>query len=530
MKNIRNIATIIATITAFCVSCNKDEHSTQITSDLDGIKGDKTEEFHIGRKLNNPYTVENMRRAQDSLLRIGQLKDPIDIHPTHLYVQMYPSDSADLNKILEDTALHLFPYPLDYEIEGEGSFEVNEGDTPEVYTVVPVGYDIPIKHRVIDECYIPTNYDDPSTVTLEIGSLIRTGNMTDEEMKDLFSTKALLKYPKGHVRVWNTESSQNEGVRKVRVYTRKIVKIASAYTNDNGYYSISRGYLCNPHYAVVFENKTGFKIWGNIGPFTPAIHNVGKHSRNGYDITIGRNSQAWPWATINNAALLYRTVFAPHFGVTNTPGNLRFWYIDRHSSLGSASAPMLRQVSGYTSSQVTKWLRAFGVSTTTSYFVGGILWCAMQLCPDILVMNNSSTSTRDLQATIFHEMSHASHYSKVGSAYWLNYIGQICLNMGYGNSYNGTNGIIGVGEMWGDYFGKKCLNFHYGTNSSCTNSHWFKPQILADIDNQLPDVGPAQIHSVMGTSVTNPSNFKSALISQWGHSEVITQCFGNHGF
>lgn len=25
-------------------------------------------------------------------------------------------------------------------------------------------------------------------------------------------------------------------------------------------------------------------------------------------------------------------------------------------------------------------------------------------------------------------------------------------------------------------------------------------------------------------------NFKSALISQWGHSEVITQCFSNHGF
>lgn len=530
MKNIAKIAAIIATASALCVGCNKDENPAHISSDFSGLKGDKTEEFHIGRKLNNPYTVENMKKAQDSLLSIGQLKDPIDIQPTHLYVQMYPEDSADMNKILEDTTLHLFPYPLDYEIEGEGSFEVNEGDTPEVYTVVPVGYNFPINYRVIDECFIPTDYSDPDIVTLEIGSFIRTGNTTEEELKDMFSTKSILKYPKGYVRVRNTESNQNEGVRKVHVYTRKIVKIASAYTNDNGYYSMSLGYLWDPNYAVVFENKNGFKIWGNIGPLTPAIHDVGKHSRSGYDITIGTNSQAWAWATINNAALLYRTEFVPHFGIMNTPSNLRFWYINKHSNLGSASTPMLRHVAGYASSQVAKWLQIFGVSNTTSYIIGGALWCAMHVCPDILVMNNSATTTKQLQSTIFHEMSHATHYSMVGSAYWLNYIGQICLNLGYGSSYNGTNGIIGVGEMWGDYLGKKCLNYHYGTNSPCTNADWFKPQILADIDNQLSDIGPAQIHYVMGTSVTNPSNFKSALISQWGHSEVITQCFSNHGF
>lgn len=530
MKNIAKLAAIIATASVLWVGCAKDEESSTMSSDLSGIKGDKIEEVHIGRKLNNPYTVENMKKAQDSLLNIGRLSNPIDIQPTHLYVQIYPEDSADMNKILEDTTLHLFPYPLDYEIEGEGSFEVQEGETPEVYTVVPVGYNFPINYRVIDECYIPTDYSDPDVITLEVGSFVRTGNVTEEELKDLFSTKSIWKYPKGYVRVHNTESNQNEGVRGVHVYTRKLVNIACAYTNNNGYYSISRGYLWNPHYAVVFENSNGFKIWGNIGPITPAIHNVGTHSRNGYDITIGTNSQAWSWATINNAALLYRTNFVPHFGVTNTPSNLRFWYINKYSNLGSASAPMLRHVAGYASSQVAKWLQIFGVSGTTSYIIGGALWCAMQFCPDILVMNNNATDTKSLHLTIFHEMAHATHYSKSGSSYWLNYIGQICLNLGYGSSYNGINGIVGVGEMWGDYFGKKCYNYYYNPDLPYYNGSWYKSQILGDIDSQLNDVGAIQIHYVMGNTVTDPNKFKNALINQWGHGDVITQCFSTYGF
>jgi len=134
--------------------CNKGEEGG-FTTATSGSKAARDESFRMGEKLNNPYTVENMLIAQDSLLAIGQLKEPINIYATHLYVQLFPSDSSDMNRILADTTLHLFPYPLDYEIEGEGSFEVQEGETPEVYTVVPVGYDFPVDYKVIDECFIP---------------------------------------------------------------------------------------------------------------------------------------------------------------------------------------------------------------------------------------------------------------------------------------------------------------------------------------------------------------------------------------
>ena len=530
MKRTLKLAVMLAVVSAFAVGCNKEEESPHSTMETPSAKVDETGGFHLGRKLDNPYSVANMLAAQDSLLNIGQLKESLDIHPTHLYVQLYPNDSADMNSILEDTTLHLFPYPLDYEIEGEGSFEVPEGVTPEIYTVVPVGYNIPIGYRVIEECFIPQNYNNPDYATLEIGSFVRNGNVTQSELQNLYSAKALWKRPQGNVKVYNTESGQNEGVRGVHVYTRKIVNVGCAYTDANGHYSIPNYYLFDPSYAVVFENSNGFKIWGNIGPLTPAIHNVGTHSKGGYDITIGTGSQAWPWATINNAALLYRTNFVPHFGVSNTPDNLRIWYINKSSNLGSASTPMLRHVAGYTFLQVATWLQIFGVCPTTSLIIGGAVYCALMFCPDILVMNNNASTTKQLQKTIFHEMAHASHYSKVGSAYWLNYIGQICLNLGYGNSSNGTNGIIGVGEMWGNYFGNKCVNYHYNTNYSYNYAFWFKPQILENIDDQLSDVGPMQINNVMGTSVTNHNSFKTALINQYGHNDVITQCFSEYGF
>ncbi len=43
MKNIEKIAAIIATASVLWVGCAKDEESSIVSSDLPGIKGDKTE-------------------------------------------------------------------------------------------------------------------------------------------------------------------------------------------------------------------------------------------------------------------------------------------------------------------------------------------------------------------------------------------------------------------------------------------------------------------------------------------------------
>ena len=142
-------------------------------------------------------------------------------------------------------------------------------------------------------------------------------------------------------------------MRGVKVRVHNIVKISSMYTNSNGYYSSGKSFLTDVHYSAVFENSKGFKVWSNLGPFSPAIHNVGWHSKNGYDITIGANSCAWPWATINNATLDYYNVICPHFNIPQPYNELRIWYLsgvvgDILDSLGlsgwGGSTPMLRNI------------------------------------------------------------------------------------------------------------------------------------------------------------------------------------------
>ena len=527
MKKV-TIATLLVFATVFIVSCNKDEKSENPnTSTFNTEKTTAT--FVVGNQLPNPYSVSNMQSAYDSLVGLGEITTTINIAPTHLYVQLFPTDSAQMNSILEDTNLSLFPYPLDHEISGTGTLEVHQGTTPEIYTVVPVGYTIPVNYQLLEECFIPDDYTNPDMATLELGSFVRTGNITANELS---GSKSLWAHPTGAITVYNTDNSSYEGVKGIRVYTRKFVKIGHGYTNANGSYQISKPFLSDVHYALSFANRDGFKIWGNVGPITPALHYIGKHSKTGYNYAIAQNSQAWPWATINNGVCLYRDNLCSSFDVASTPSNLRLWYVDWNSSLGEASTPMFRHIAGYASVQVASilYLTGFISSINTAVIVGGALYCALMCCPDILITSSCATSTKKLRSHLFHELSHASHYSRVGREYWFDYVLQICANLGYGNGPNVTNGIIGVGEMWAYYFENKCINQLYGTNNSPYNGHWFRPQILQDVEDNVPIISPAGILNTMTVNVVDHNSFKTALINNYGNYNTINNCFANYGF
>ena len=77
----------------------------------------------LGRRLKNPYSVENMRKALENLspkTRAG-ITD-MDIQPTHYYVKFHPRSSEELDLILQDSTIIWYDIPLDYEIEEYGSY------------------------------------------------------------------------------------------------------------------------------------------------------------------------------------------------------------------------------------------------------------------------------------------------------------------------------------------------------------------------------------------------------------------------
>lgn len=78
----------------------------------------------LGAKLQNPYSVANMKLASANLQVHPDILFPIkpaDITTTHYYVRFKPQTEDELKILKENSTLVLYEYPLDYEIVENGS-------------------------------------------------------------------------------------------------------------------------------------------------------------------------------------------------------------------------------------------------------------------------------------------------------------------------------------------------------------------------------------------------------------------------
>ena len=117
---------------SFLHSCSLDNMGFDIESDSEEVIVDtKTTDFSyldrpmvLGDKLENPYTINNMRNAYQALEEQGSKPSfPIsEIKITHYYVKFVPETVEEFNALEEYDGLELFDHPLDYEILQEGNY------------------------------------------------------------------------------------------------------------------------------------------------------------------------------------------------------------------------------------------------------------------------------------------------------------------------------------------------------------------------------------------------------------------------
>lgn len=231
-----------------------------------------------------------------------------------------------------DTTLEIFDFPLDYEILDEGVYyhdpSIPFNDITWLYSSVKVDYNFPdVDNEILEECYIPdweskTGYPELMDFLrkLELEAFRITGNLNDDPLLDVNKGK-----PSGRISVINTQNNQALGVQKVKVRVHNFVKWESKFTNTTGDYQMSKNFLTNVHYAIIYENETGFKIWGNYAFLLPATYNLGWNSSSGKSITLDTNTIAWLWSTVNNASYIFREVICPQFGVNKPSASLRLW-------------------------------------------------------------------------------------------------------------------------------------------------------------------------------------------------------------
>ncbi|OJV44871.1 MAG: hypothetical protein BGO29_08100 [Bacteroidales bacterium 36-12] len=121
------------------------------------------------KQLNNPFSVENMQIALDSLLankeslngsmRAPSALDEFEITATDLYIRYLPKDSTEYRTLMNDSTLTLFDFPLDYEWKQIGEYYKDPTVTGEytwLYTRVPVVYapHSGIEYEVLEELFI----------------------------------------------------------------------------------------------------------------------------------------------------------------------------------------------------------------------------------------------------------------------------------------------------------------------------------------------------------------------------------------
>jgi hypothetical protein len=179
----------------------------------------------LGKKLQNPYSVTNMKKALNNLKSTskkiaattsGSVKATmsndfeIDIKPTHLYIKFIPKNEEELSILQNDSTLILYSYPLDYEIiEGGGDYrdpEVPEGQPTYQYCAIKVDKKLPteVESEILEELFIPDEEDTEESTSDTAGKIKFLGLSTNDGSIEALVDEAL--------RITNNLDNIDEGI------------------------------------------------------------------------------------------------------------------------------------------------------------------------------------------------------------------------------------------------------------------------------------------------------------------------------
>ncbi|KAA1245442.1 hypothetical protein [Aquimarina sp. RZ0] len=322
------------------VSCEKDDEIPVISETLENNKKNTKVAFQngaivLGQKLQNPYAVENMKKAYQNLT--DGLTTGITVpNKTHYYVKFDPRTEEKLDLLKNDESLELFSYPLDYEmVEGGDYYHDPQIPIDEVtyqYSAVPVTYKFPdVPYQILEELYLPKTSSNSGTGerydifinALEDEALRITGNLDAEIKTDALAKKKFDKWnPDGHIMVWDNTTGVNRFVPVVgvEVRARRWFRIEKAITDANGYFRTS-SFRRPVNYSIKWE-RHDYSI--RSGNFVQAILN-GPKNRERWDVNLGTSGSNWVTDVQQYYALIHQAAhdyyYTDRFGLSSPPKN-----------------------------------------------------------------------------------------------------------------------------------------------------------------------------------------------------------------
>lgn len=332
MKKQKFYLLFLLCILSFSISCQKENEVTPVVEQKNIEIENQEGLMELGKKLENPYSVETMTQALKNISsRINT--DDLIIEKTHYYVKFSPQNEDELNLLKQDTTLVLYNYPLDVEIIKEGDYYHDPSlpqDQPTYqYASVEVNHDLPksVKYEILSELYIPDAIPTDSNnnarltsndyVDILINEALKiTNNAVDDNQNSRIETDEW--QPMGRVRVWDNKVHTWTNVEGVEVRARRWFTTHKGVTDGNGIFFCDGKFKGSARYSIDWETYH-FSIRSG------AVGQAGMKSSTTKDIwwnDIGEGSIHQYYATIFQAAHFY--YYKDILGLKRPPLN-GFW-------------------------------------------------------------------------------------------------------------------------------------------------------------------------------------------------------------
>lgn len=407
-------------LTTIVFSCSENE---SISKDSAISREEKGVAIELGKRLENPYSVSNMKKALANLRKSEQsakmAADDFEITATHLYVKFTPKNEQELDILTVDSTLVLYDYPLDYEIAINGDYyrdpNIPENQPTPQYCAVKVSYPFAqsnskvkgnakvmetVEKTILEELFIPDeefDADENGTTNKAANPMMRriNGKMVSVELIDALVEEALRITnnldksgkqsktakimrgswrPAGRIRVWDDFIQDFIGVEGAQVRARRWFTTHTGWVGADGFYSCDGTFKREANYSIDWDRNGVFYL--QDGWLNGATYNGPKQEGN-WDLELKDNQQAY-YATIYSGAYFF--YYKPILELSRPPRGLR--------------------IKARLEDDASSYVRAREI------FLGAAI-----------SMKAYGRTSQDVFGTTIHELAHAQHHRLDGGSY-----------------------------------------------------------------------------------------------------------------